>query len=80
MNTPKTYEDVKKYGLDAMDRAHAKHLIRCRDKWNQEAMDRFAMEMKGKIDNNDWSQRAKDHADKLNSELEALLRKTVVLR
>jgi len=80
MNTLKTYEDVKKYGLDAMDRAHAKHLIRCRDKWNQEAMDRFTMEMKGKVDNNDWSQRAKDHADKLNSDLEALLRKTVVLR
>lgn len=73
MNMRKTYEDVKKLGLDAQDRAYAKHLIKCRDKWDAEAMDRFTLEMKGKTSSNDWSQRAKDHADNLNDSLEKLL-------
>lgn len=76
----KTYDDVRKLGLDAQDRAHAKHLITCRDKWNQETMDRFTLEMKGKTATNEWSETAKAHADKLNSELEAMLRRAVVAR
>jgi hypothetical protein len=70
-----TYDDVRKLGLDAQDRAHAKHLIKCRDKWLKEAEVRAELERAGGVDNARWSERARVHANKLNKELETMIQK-----